>query len=294
MEAKNYTQFGTFSVAIMLPLLILFTGLLIKSGLSSSPEMYIYLFLVLTFAICLLIFYKLTIIIDKTNVSFKLGIGLVGKSYKITDIKSCKSVANSALNGIGIRMLSNGWLYNVSGLKAIELQFNNRKSIIRIGTNIPNEISSVIQKLINNEIPLQTDNLGNKKRIRPMWIILIITLLISIILIVSGNQETKVNIDSNGFTIKGFYGQTIPYSELIQVDTVSILPKIELRINGYSLGKTKNGNFRLADKSYVKLFIKKGFAPYILIQSKNREPIYINFEDKQKTLNLYNELIMKK
>ena len=153
METKNYTQFGTISVVIMLPLLILFTGLLIKSGLSSSPEMYIHLFLVLTFVICLLVFYKLTIIIDETNVSFKLGIGLVGKSYKITDIKSCKSAPNSALNGIGIRMLSNGWLYNVSGLKAIELQFNNRKSIIRIGTNKPDEISSVIQKLINNEIP---------------------------------------------------------------------------------------------------------------------------------------------
>lgn len=45
-------------------------------------------------------------------------------------------------------MISNGWFYNVSELKAVELQFNNRESIIRIGTNKPDEVSQLIQSLI--------------------------------------------------------------------------------------------------------------------------------------------------
>jgi len=148
METKKYTQFGTFSVTIMLPLFLLFSGLLIKSGLSNSPDFYILLILVIVFLICLLVFYKLTIIIDDKFVTFKLGIGLVSKSYKIADLKSCKPIATSVWNGIGIRMLPNGWLYNVSGLKAIELQFANKKSIVQIGTNKPDEISQLIQSLI--------------------------------------------------------------------------------------------------------------------------------------------------
>ena len=136
METKKFTQFGTLSVVIMLPLLLIFTGLLIRSGINSQDS-FIHIFLVLTFFICLLTFYKMTIIINTRDVSFILGIGLVSKSYKISDLRSCKPVTNSVLSGIGIRMLPNGWLYNVTGLKAIELQFRNKKSVVRIGTDRP-------------------------------------------------------------------------------------------------------------------------------------------------------------
>ncbi len=291
METKKYTQFGTFSVIIMLPLLLFSSWTLIKSGFPSNPETYILLFVVLTLLLCLLTFYQLTIIIDNTHVSFKLGIGLVQKSYKISDIKSCIPVTNSVISGIGIRLLANGWLYNVSGFNAIELQFINRKSVVRIGTNRPDEIRSHIQSLINKEFSKQTYNFDKRKQINPMWIIISIALIIPVALFISSKQATKITIDNKGFTIDGFYGQTIPFSDLLQVDTVSILPKIEMRTNGYAFGKTRIGNFRLADKSHVKLFIEKGFTPYILILSKNREPIYINYENRQKTIKLYNNLL---
>lgn len=292
METKKYTQFGTFSVVIMLPLLLLFTVLLIKSGLENTPDFYIHIFLVLTFLICLLIFYKLTIIVDSTHVSFKLGIGLVGKTYKIKDLKSCKSVANSALNGIGIRMLPNGWLYNVSGLKAIELQFVNKKSVVRIGTNNPDEISQLVQSLIGGEILSNTGDSKTKKWINPLWFLSI--LLIPALIIIPNYQETKVQFNDNGFKIKGIYGLTISYADFEKIDTVSALPKISLRTNGYAFGKTLIGNFKFQDDSYAKLFVKKGFAPYILIKSKDRVPVYINFENKQKTIDLFNELKAKK
>ena len=148
METKKFTQFGTVSVTIMLPLFLFFSGLLIKNGLANSPDFYIHLVLAILFLICLLVFYKLTIIVDDKFVTFKLGIGLVRKSYKISDLKSCRPVTNSALNGIGIRMLPNGWLYNVTGIEAIELQFHNKNSIVRIGTNKPDEISQLIRSLM--------------------------------------------------------------------------------------------------------------------------------------------------
>jgi len=149
METKIYKQFGTFSVILLLPLLLIFIGVMFKSGFSTDPITIILLFAVVTILICLLIFYQLEIRISNDSISFSLGIGLVGKSYKFSEIKACKAVTNSALNGIGIRILSNGWLYNVTGLKAIELQFKNRKSVIRIGTDKPEEIANLINSKLN-------------------------------------------------------------------------------------------------------------------------------------------------
>ena len=69
METKKYTQFGTVSVLILLPLFLLFAVLTIKSALANSSNLYILIILELTFLICLLTFYKLTITVDNTHVS---------------------------------------------------------------------------------------------------------------------------------------------------------------------------------------------------------------------------------
>ncbi len=294
METKTYKQYGIFSVILLLPLMLIFIGVLIKSGFSTDPITIVVLFVIVTFLFCLLIFYQLTIKISNDSISFSLGIGLVGKTYKFSDIKSCKAVTNSALNGIGIRMLSNGWLYNVTGLKAVELQFKNRKSVVRIGTDKPEEISNFINSKINQEL-IATNDSGLKKRMfNPMWIIVIILFLLPVTLLISSRQETSINTNHNGLIIDGTYGLTISFSDMTQVDTVSSLPQISIRTNGYALGKTKIGNFRLADGQDVKLYVKNGFPPYILIHSRDNKPIYINFEDSKRTIDLYNDLLKNK
>ena len=148
METKKFTQFGTFTVIILSVLLIVFVTLLIDHGFSVKPEAYMSASLVLIFIVCLLTFYKLTIIIDNTTISFKLGIGIFGKSYKIDEIESCNSVKNKFIYGWGIHLIPNGWLYNVSSFKAIELTFKNSNKVIRIGTNKPEEIVELMQRLI--------------------------------------------------------------------------------------------------------------------------------------------------
>ncbi len=290
MKITTFKQFGTFSVIILLPLMLIFIGLLIKSGFSSGPIAIIQMFVIVTFLICLLIFYQLTITIDNNTISFKLGIGFVGKTYKFSDIKSCKAVTNSVLNGVGIRMLSNGWLYNVSGLKAIELQFKNRRSIVRIGTDKPEEIADIVNTLIKAETVSKNEIIEKKRQFNPMWIVVIILFLLPIALLISSKQEANIYADQKGLIIEGTYGLAIAYDNLIQVDTINSLPQIKIRTNGYALGKTKIGNFRLSDYSNVKLYVKSGFPPYILIHAKDNKPIYINFEDRMKTINLYNEL----
>jgi hypothetical protein len=148
METKTYTQSGKFSIIVFVPMLILSLVLLFIFGFEDLELGGILVFLAITFLFSILTFYKLTISIDINSLSFKLGVGLVSKKLKVTDIKSCRPVKNSWLYGIGIKLIPGGWLYNVSGLEAIELSFKNRNSKIRIGTNQPEEIANLINKLV--------------------------------------------------------------------------------------------------------------------------------------------------
>ncbi len=145
---KKYTQFGTFCLVIFVPILLILIIRLFMIGISFDPESIGLQALILIIFACLFTFYKLTIFIDEKNVSFKFGIDWFGKSYQFSEIESCEAVKNPILAGIGIRWLGNGWLYNVSGFKAIELTFRNKKSIVRIGTDKPEEITQVIQEKI--------------------------------------------------------------------------------------------------------------------------------------------------
>jgi hypothetical protein len=122
----------------------------------------------------------------------------------------------------------------------------------------------------------------------------VVVLIILALSIIPTYRETKVDFNNDAFTIKGSYGVKIPFKDIEQVDTVSAIPEISLRTNGYALGKTLIGNFRLTDNRDVKLFVKMGFGPYVVIMSKEIVPVYINFENKQKTIELYDKLKMKK
>ena len=139
---KKFTQSGTFSIMVTLSCIILCIVMLFIIGFDEALPVVILCFVILLFIVCLLIFYKLTITIDDTHLTFSMGIGLISKSYPLSDIESCTPVRNSFLYGVGIHMTSSGWLYNVSGLNAVEVSFKNRKSKIRIGTDRPDEVAA--------------------------------------------------------------------------------------------------------------------------------------------------------
>ena len=110
-------------------------------------------------------------------------------------------------------------------------------------------------------------------------------------LILTGCRPTEVLLNDTGLRIKGMYGVTIPYVNIEQIDTLTALPKISMKTNGYALGKTLIGNFKFKDHSRAKLFVKKGFKPYVVIKSKETVPVYLNFEDRTRTAELYNRLL---
>jgi len=293
MTPKKYIQSGTFSVAVLLPVLIFCIVMLIITGFDDLVTALVLIFVIVTFIICLVIFYKLTIEIDDTYLAFTLGTGLIKKKYALKDIEVVKPVKNSAIYGIGIRMIPDGWLYNVSGQYAVELTFKNKKSKIRIGTDKPEEVAETINKLLNKKgygpgYDTAFDSSG-RSGYYILASIILAGLILPIILIISGGKDTRLEFSDSAFTIKGMYGMSVDYSKIVSIDTISSLPRIRTRTNGYSLGNTMKGNFKLYDQTKVKLYVENGISPFICIKTAEID-LYLNFKDRKATVDLYTKI----
>jgi hypothetical protein len=89
------------------------------------------------------LFGSLTVEVDEEEVRHWFGPGFWKKSYQLLDIETAKVVRNSWFWGWGIRLTPNGWLYNVSGLDAVQLQLRSGRTL-RIGTDDPQGLVEAI------------------------------------------------------------------------------------------------------------------------------------------------------
>ena len=292
MKEIKFTQPGTFSVALLLPILILTVVMLILHGFDEPALAIVLIFVIITFIICLLAFYRLTIIVSDSRVGFSMGTGLIKKHYPIEEIESCRPVSNPAFYGIGIHWTPDGWLYNVSGRKAIELTFNNRKKI-RVGTDRPEEIASIINKMLGNtgKIPESVSTLesSGKSGMIILAVVILLGLAFPAILVLSGRKPMSVTVSDSALNIEGMYGMRVDFSKLQSCDTIVSLPAIKVKTNGYAFGKILRGNFRLRTGEKVKMFIDKGNPPFIHIKTDDTD-IFLNLKDAAITRNLFTDI----
>ncbi len=142
MIAYRHTQFGTVNVAIIIAIAPLTFLPAWMAG--AAPIAWLILFFLLGI---LMLFYNLTVTIDDQDLRISFGIGLIRKRFPLDQIDSCRPVRNSWLYGWGIRLTPRGWLYNVSGLEAVELKMKSGKTC-RIGTDEPKVLAAAIQEAL--------------------------------------------------------------------------------------------------------------------------------------------------
>jgi hypothetical protein len=99
--------------------------------------------LLVVVALGALIFGWLTVSVNREEVRLRFGPGPVGKRFRVADIRDAKVVRNRWWYGWGIRLTPHGWLYNVSGLSAVEIRLDSGKRV-RIGTDEPERLKQAI------------------------------------------------------------------------------------------------------------------------------------------------------
>lgn len=97
--------------------------------------------------VLVVLFFSLSICVSEDKLSWHFGPRFWKKELPIADIASCEVVRNNVLMGWGIRMLSDGWMYNVSGLLAVEIRLKSG-SAIRLGSDEPNYLKEAIDGAI--------------------------------------------------------------------------------------------------------------------------------------------------
>ena len=138
-ETYRHTQIGW----VLLGALAAGAGVVVfaagKAGWSTAASV------VLTMLIAVaLLFCTLTVRIGGGQIECRFGPGLICKRIPLTDVRGARPVRNEWFQGWGIRLTSNGWLFNVSGLDAVELELADGKRV-RIGTDEPQALAAAIR-----------------------------------------------------------------------------------------------------------------------------------------------------
>ena len=95
----------------------------------------------------LLSFSTLTVSVDDRDILVRFGIGIFRKHFPLSEIATAVRVRNRWYYGWGIRLRlwPTVWIYNVSGLDAVELTMKNGR-LYRIGTNEPDTLENHIKQ----------------------------------------------------------------------------------------------------------------------------------------------------
>ena len=146
----KHTQTGWLTLMVCGALLPFFV---ITAVITPDAPVHTFMLFVTTpiLAVVMILFGSLTVTVDDAVITLCFGPGLIRKRIKLDTVAGCKPVKNQWWWGWGVQHIPGGWLYNVSGLDAIELKLNNGR-VCRIGTDEPQELSEFIQAKLNQTI----------------------------------------------------------------------------------------------------------------------------------------------
>lgn len=96
------------------------------------------------FAILLVLFSSLTVVVDDEALRIAFGPGLVRYAWSLDCVRAWRAVRNPWWYGWGIHFTPGGWLYNVSGSEAVEVVFSDGRRR-RIGTDDPAGLMAALE-----------------------------------------------------------------------------------------------------------------------------------------------------
>ncbi len=145
MQKYKHTQIG-YLLLTLYSMVVLFLGYF-NIMTSFHPLTFIALIIVL---VILGTFSRLTVTVDDQMVKIQFGLGIIRKTFPLEEIEIFRVVRNPWYYGWGIRFTPRGWLFNVSGFSAIELQMKSGKRY-RIGTDDPDNLATALDKALHTE-----------------------------------------------------------------------------------------------------------------------------------------------
>ncbi len=145
----RHTQTALQSVVLTIGLVAALMVMLMPSLEEGGLLIPIGIVMVLT-ALITLLFSRLTVTVKDGAVVVAFGAGWPKHTEEIAEIVAVRKVRNKWIYGWGIRRLPGGWMYNVWGLDAVELDLSSGKTF-RIGTDDPEGLLAALTLSISTK-----------------------------------------------------------------------------------------------------------------------------------------------
>ncbi len=142
----NKTQYGILIYIMVIVMVFLSYAYFYQTGSNPIP-LIPYVILMMVFLVIILFFYKLTIIIDDEKITAIFGIGFLKKSIYLNEIDTIETYKAPWFTGIGVRLTSKGWLWNVKVGNAILLNDKNKTKTFLVGTDDADKIVNLLKQL---------------------------------------------------------------------------------------------------------------------------------------------------
>lgn len=203
---------------------------------------------------------------DDTSIAVRFGAGLIHKRFHLGDVESCERARSEWLQGIGVRKIQGGWLYNARVGNAVQLNLAGGSRVV-IGADEPDDLIAAI------DASRATAGPGpGTSRAGPSWRPLVVAL--AIILSLTGGvvwyqgRHMEVVVSNEGLRVRsGFYSVSIPLQQIREVIVADSLPRITRRTNGYAVGDVRRGHFRLDSLGDAMLFLTLRHPPYVVVRT---------------------------
>lgn len=91
------------------------------------------------------LFGSLGVTVDASALRLRFGVGMIRRSVPIRTIRGFRIVQTRWFYGWGIRFTPRGWLWNVAGLEAVELDLENG-SHFTVGTDDPDGLARALAR----------------------------------------------------------------------------------------------------------------------------------------------------
>ena len=141
----KHTQIG---VTILVVLALVAILIIVMSTLvGKEAPIWIPIAIVGFLVVIALLFGTLTVEIQDGKLRCWFGFGIIHKEFNLAEVTTVKLVKNPWFYGWGIRRTPEAWMFNVSGLDAVQIEFVSGKKF-RIGTDQPRRLEAAINQNI--------------------------------------------------------------------------------------------------------------------------------------------------
>ncbi|RLE16711.1 MAG: hypothetical protein DRJ28_01085 [Actinobacteria bacterium] len=139
----EHTQHGYTGI-----LTAVFTSVILWTSLpptfAESPSLGVLIALSMVSIVALTFWFsRLVVTVIDGSVAATFGLGKPHRIVQLSDVVDARQVRNHWIQGWGVRRVSRGWMYNVWGLDAVELELTSGNTF-RIGTNEPDRLHTAI------------------------------------------------------------------------------------------------------------------------------------------------------